>query len=151
MEKPRRPKPESLEYLSGVQHLFAEGAIEDELERDAALSNVVSELRWEAASLAADKAGSELLEALARAAPARAQLRLLAWCAPYGAFLALHRHSSHVLQTLLSLVAARAREHGYGSPAAAAADDDDEAVPSSASRPPLASRTIGARNASYSA
>ena len=60
--KPRKAKANSIKYLQSVDANWEETA---EASR-AQAHNVARELRWEAASIAADRAGGELLEKVAR-------------------------------------------------------------------------------------
>ena len=95
-QKPRKASSETLDYL--------EAFVNDDAAPRHAARNVAEELRYEAASVAADKRGGVLLEELARrCGPKTVEKLFTKGLGPYAGFLAYHRHGSHVLQTLLAL------------------------------------------------
>ena len=113
--KPSKASKETLKYLSDF--------VADADAPRVAAHNVARELKWEAASVAADKSGGALLEALARRCSTKVVARLAVWLAPFCGFLVYHRHGSHVLQTLLALLCNRGRGDGSRG---GEEDDDDE-------------------------
>ena len=120
-KKPRKAKAETVQYLTDF--LADAGAPR------AAAHNVARELRWEAASVAADRVGGALLEQLARKCGGRAVERLAGWLAPYVGFLVYHRHGSHVEQTLLALLCNRGDDVENDDDDDDDDEDDDEPVP----------------------
>mmetsp|Transcript_13588 Transcript_13588/g.20274 ORF Transcript_13588/g.20274 Transcript_13588/m.20274 type:complete len:597 (+) Transcript_13588:42-1832(+) len=99
--KPRKPREDTLSYLR--EYLNSDDISISELARSEASANVSEEIRDEVASIASHKEGSDLLERLARQCPKKNVEMLLRRCEGYASFLARHRHSSHVLQSLLAL------------------------------------------------
>lgn len=120
-EKPRKATKETLAYLKSFLEATKQGN-----SAGSGAVNVVRELRYEVASVAADKLGSEMVQLLARLVPQLWVERLFAWCLPYARFLARHRHSSHVLETLLALLAKRSEKEGDGEAEDDLQDDVDE-------------------------
>ena len=134
-QRPRRPNPETLQYLKSLpldlqvshhevtaflaetHHSPPPGAEQDPTtahQEDpspfpqvlAAALSAIEEIRHEAASLAGDEYGAEIVELLARIACPYSEVAarlLLASTVSYGVHLATHRYGSHVLQTLLQL------------------------------------------------
>ena len=100
-EKPRRLEPETAAYL-----LSLGAALEAEPSSETALlvENALDELRQRLASAACDRAAHRAVEGLAAQALLPQALAMLVRLTPYAGFLAVHRHSSHVLQTLLARV-----------------------------------------------
>ena len=119
---PRRAAKETLSYLSQIEpvidqfadddpsaceHGGTDGVEEDDevdVGREQMLENVLDELKHQTASIMEDKHGSVVTEKIARCLTPPQLRVMLSRCRGYMLSLANNRYSSHVLQTLLSLV-----------------------------------------------
>ncbi len=134
---PRRAAKEIISYLSQVEpvidqfaqddHSYGGGGGDDEDEdedvgREQMMDNILEELKHQTASIMEDRQGSVVAEKIARRLTP-AQLRtMLGRCRGYMLSLANNRYSSHVLQTLLSVV-------GQVVEAELSGDEEDEEDP----------------------
>lgn len=122
---PRRAAKETLSYLSQVEPVIdefaednhgvfksratsgggeAEHEDEDDVGREQMLENVLEELKHQTASIMEDRHGSVVAEKIARRLTPLQLRVMLSRCRGYMLSLSNNRYSSHVLQTLLSLV-----------------------------------------------
>lgn len=122
---PRRAAKETLSYLSQVEPVIDEFAEDnhgvyksratsggeeeededgDDLGREQMLENVLEELKHQTASIMEDRHGSVVAEKIARRLTPLQLRVMLSRCRGYMLSLSNNRYSSHVLQTLLSLV-----------------------------------------------
>lgn len=103
-EKPRRLEPDTAAYLLSLGPAVEAAASDPAAEASLLVDNALDELRQRLASAACDRAAHRVVEGLAALAALPQALAMLTRLAPYAVFLATHRHSSHVLQTLLARV-----------------------------------------------
>lgn len=105
LDKPRRLEPESVAYLLSLGPAVEAAGSDPEGEAaDLLVENLLAELRSRLASAACDRAAHPVLEAVVALASLPQSLAVLRGLAGYGPFLAGHRHSSHLLQTLLARI-----------------------------------------------
>ncbi|CAM9959321.1 unnamed protein product, partial [Phaeothamnion confervicola] len=111
-KRPRRPEKGIISYLTQIEPVVDAKSNDtreadkddDDVGHGQVLDNVLDELRFQTASVMQEKNGSVVVEKLARQLAPRQLRRMLSRCRGYMLSLATNRYSSHVLQTLLSLV-----------------------------------------------
>ena len=94
LHRPRRPDPNTLQYLQQLPTDSVDAAV-------AALQEISQQ---ELASLAGTEVGAAAIERLLTTAPPHHALTALDACRTYGMHLATHRYGSHVVQTILQRV-----------------------------------------------
>ena len=111
--KPRRLEDDTITYLMQLdKQLSADGLDPEELE--ILVENVLSEIKQCTASAACDRRTNMIIECLCYAANLPQLLDIANRCSPYAVFLARNRHSSHVLQALLSRLSYILKNNGIG-------------------------------------
>jgi hypothetical protein len=100
-DKPRRLEPATSAYLVQIEadlDAATSSPNTDPADIEVLVENVLEEIRVRTASAACDRVANAVVEKLCLAAPLRLILVVFERIAPYAVFLALNRHSSHVLQ-----------------------------------------------------
>lgn len=112
-QKPRRLDEDTVTYLSQLdvqlssEDLDAEG-------REILVENVLSEIKLRTASAACDRRTNSVIEKLCYAASLPHLIEIINRCTPYAVFLARNRHSSHILQAILSRLCFILKTYGIG-------------------------------------
>lgn len=100
-DKPRRLEPATSAYLAQIEadlDAAMSSPATDPADIEVLVENVLEEIRVRTASAACDRVANAVVEKLCLAAPLRLVLVIFERIAPYAVFLALNRHSSHVLE-----------------------------------------------------
>jgi hypothetical protein len=100
-DKPRRLEPATSAYLLQIEadlDAATSSPTTDPADIEVLVENVLEEIRVRTASAACDRVANAVVEKLCLAAPLRLVLVIFDRIAPYAVFLALNRHSSHVLE-----------------------------------------------------
>ena len=112
-QKPRRLDDDTVTYLTQLdvqlssEDLDAEG-------REILVENVLSEIKLRTASAACDRRTNSIIEKLCYAASLPHLIEIINRCTPYAVFLARNRHSSHILQAILSRLCFILKNYGIG-------------------------------------
>jgi hypothetical protein len=111
--KPRRLEEDTITYLMQLdKQLSAEGL--DPEEQEILVENVLSEIKQRTASAACDRRTNMIIERLCYSANLQQLLEIMSRCTPYAVFLARNRHSSHILQAILSRLCYILKNSGIG-------------------------------------
>lgn len=98
--KPRRLEDGTATYLLQLEARMQEEIESDEME--VLVTNVLSEIKQRTASATCDRRTHGIMEKLCFSASLPNLCEIIRRCTPYCVFLARNRHSSHVLQAILS-------------------------------------------------
>lgn len=99
-KNPKRLEEDTAEYLLQIDAQWANSTDEDEV--NILVTNVLDEIKMRTASAACDRRTHPIIEKLCLASTMTNLIEIFDRFAPYAVFLARNRHSSHILQAVLS-------------------------------------------------